>query len=169
MAQTIIWLENAEIDHLLALAMNREAHPTLRNLKIVQRFQTVTGRTRCQLMRVWLHLTLPKPLQLQLIFDKLQKLDRIKSSMIHVNCKQFKEAVHDKGILVKTTTNLDECTRQITKTMGLIPSDITAVNSTLTAMLFPVCQAILEGTRGIPMVRKAMSRCKQAWEHDEWA
>ena len=36
----------------------------------------------------------------------------------------------------QTTRNLEECTRQLTKIMDLMPSDFTAVNSTQPAALF---------------------------------
>lgn len=67
----------------------------------------------------------------------------------------------------QTTRNLEECTRQITRMMNSMPSDFTAVNSTLTASLFSVPEAILEGARGISVVRKSMPRRKQAREYDK--
>ena len=36
----------------------------------------------------------------------------------------------------QTKRNLEECTRQITKMMDIMPSDFTKVNSTLTATFF---------------------------------
>lgn len=61
----------------------------------------------------------------------------------------------------QTTRNLEECTRQLTKIMDLMPSDFTAVNSTQPAALFSSFRR--EGATRISVVRKSMSRRKQAW------
>lgn len=55
----------------------------------------------------------------------------------------------------KTTRNLEECTRQVTKMIDLILSDFTAVNSTLTAMLF---SSYRRKRKVESVVRKSMSR-----------
>ena len=50
--------------------------------------------------------------------------------------RQAKYAKKGKTTPPQTMRNLEECTRQLTRMMDLVPSDFTAATSTLPAMLF---------------------------------
>ena len=97
-----------------------------------------------------------------------------KRELCATDCEYFKtnfsRSIGRRVLAVKCSKNdhknLEECTTPLTRMMDLMPSDFTTVYSTLPATLFsfPV-----SGARRISVVRKSVSRRKQARWNDEQA